>query len=247
MKLMRKHPGLYDLNLGPVNRVVGHAKHCTGCLVANRRLGARAAYHHCLTKVATQPGECYFADVAGPIRPLGIGGAKYILVAVDAYTRFLHVMPKHRKAQAASLLAQLFERVRVQVIRKQNNGVHKLHTDKGGEFMSRDLQTFCAWRGIVHTLSDTVAHQSNGVAERRVGQLTTGIRSCLLRSCPSPTGCGHGKQQCTLHMPKTCFQIYSRVLRCSPRQCWAIAGPGSVALWLWCHDCHCSTAAAVAI
>ena len=135
MRLMRKHPDLYDLNLGPVNRVVGPAKHCTGCLVANRRLGARAAYNHCLTKVATSPGECYFADAAGPISPLGIGGAKYVLVAFDAYTRFLHFMPMRRKSQAASLLAQLFERVQVQVIRKHNNGVRKLHTDKGGEFM----------------------------------------------------------------------------------------------------------------
>ena len=183
MKLMRKHPDLYDLNLGPANRVVGHSKHCTGCLVANRRLGVRAAYNHCLTKVATSPGECYFADVVGPINPLGIGGAKYILVDVDAFTTFLHVMPMRRKSQAASLLAQLFERVWVQVIRKRNNGVRKLHTDKGGEFMSRDLESFCAWRGIVHTVSDTAAHQSNGVAERRIGQLTTGIRSCLLRSC----------------------------------------------------------------
>ena len=183
MKLMRKHADLYDLNLGPVNRVVGHAKHCTGCLVANRRLGARAAYNHCLTKVATSPGECYFADVAGPISSLGIGGAKYILVAVDAYTRFLLAMPMRRKSQAAPLPAQLFERVRVQVIRKHNNGVCKLHIDTSGEFMSRDLESFCAWRGIVLTLSDTAAHQSNCVAERRIGQLTTGIRSCLLRSC----------------------------------------------------------------
>ena len=87
------------------------------------------------------------------------------------------------KSQAASLLAQLFERVRVQVIRKHNNGVRKLHTDKGGEIMSRDVESFCAWHGIVHTFSDTAAHQSNGVAERRIGQLTTGIRSRLLRSC----------------------------------------------------------------
>ena len=101
-------------------------KHFTGCLVANMRLGARAAYNHCLANVATSPGEYYFTDVAGPIRPLGIGGAKYILVAIDAFTRFLHVMPMRRKAQAASLLAQLFECVRVQVIRKQNNGVRRL-------------------------------------------------------------------------------------------------------------------------
>ena len=44
---------------------------------------------------------------------------------------FLHVMPMRRKAQAASLLAQLFERVRVQVIREHNNGVRRLHTEKG--------------------------------------------------------------------------------------------------------------------
>ena len=105
MKLMHKHPDLYDLSLGTINRVVDQAKHCTGCLVANRHLGARAAYNHCLAKVATSPGECYFADVAGPIRPVGIGGAKYILVAVDAHTRFLYVTPTRRKAQAASLLA----------------------------------------------------------------------------------------------------------------------------------------------
>ena len=119
MKLMRKHPDWYDFNSGTISRVVGQAKHCTGCLVANRRLGARAAYNHCLAEVATSPGECYFADVAGPIRPVGIGGAKYILVAVDAHTRFLYVMPMRRKAQAASLLAKLLEHVRVQLIRKQ--------------------------------------------------------------------------------------------------------------------------------
>ena len=128
-------------------------------------------------------GQRSWFTTAGPISPLGIGSAKYILVAVDAYTRFVHAMPMRRKSQAASLLAQLFERVRVQVIRKHNNGVRKMHTDKGGEFMSRDLEYFCAWRGIVHTFSDTAAHQSNGVAECRIGQLTTGIRSCLLRSC----------------------------------------------------------------
>ena len=77
----------------------------------------------------------------------------------------------------------MFERVRVQVIRKQNHGVRRLNTDKGGKFMSRDLESLCAWRGIVHTFSDTAMHQSNGVAERRISQLTTGIRSCLLRSC----------------------------------------------------------------
>ena len=84
---------------------------------------------------------------------------------------------------SAPLLAQLFERVRVQVIRKHSHRVRRLHSDKGGEFMSRDLDSFCAWRGIVHTFPDTAAHQPNGVVERRFGQLTMSIRSCLLRNC----------------------------------------------------------------
>ena len=93
-----------------------------------------------------------------------------------------HAYGAYVTTQAASLLAQLFECVRLQIVREQNKGVRKMHTDKGGEFMSRDLESFCAWRGIVQTFSDTAAHQSNGVAERRIGLFTTGIRSCLLRS-----------------------------------------------------------------
>ena len=87
----------------------------------------------------------------------------------------------HRKSQAASLLAHLFERVRVPVIRSKHAGVLSLHTDKGGEFKSRDLESFCTWRGIVHTFTDTAAHQSNGPVERRIGLLNKGVRSCLLR------------------------------------------------------------------
>ena len=49
--------------------------------------------------------------------------------------------------------------------------------------MSPDLDSFCAWHRIVHTFSDTAAHQPNGVAERRIGQLTTRTPSCLFRSC----------------------------------------------------------------
>ena len=34
----------------------------------------------------------------------------------------------------------------------------------------------------MHTFTDTVAHRSNGLVERRIGLLNKGVRSCLLRS-----------------------------------------------------------------
>ena len=87
-----------------------------------------------------------------------------------------------RKSHAASLLAQLFDRVRIKVIRSKHAGIFRLHTDKGSEFKSRDLESFCTWRGIAHTFTDTAAHQCNGLVERRIGLLNTGVRSSLLRS-----------------------------------------------------------------
>ena len=126
---MGRHPEPYNLSLGTCDSSVGQVKHCLGCIIANMRLGARAMYNHFLAKPAEAVGECYHADVAGPIRPLGIGGAKYVLAVVDEYAQYLHVIPMRRKSQASSLLAQLFERVRVQLIRSKHAGILRLHTD----------------------------------------------------------------------------------------------------------------------
>ena len=108
MKLMGRHPELSDLSLGTSDSIVGQAKHCLGCMIANTRLEARAMCNHTLAKPAEAAGESYHTDVAGPSRPLGIGQAKFVLPVVDEYTRYLHVIPMRRKSQAASLLAQLF-------------------------------------------------------------------------------------------------------------------------------------------
>ena len=138
-------------------------------MIANMRLGARSINNQLSTKPAEAADESYHADVAGPIRPLGIGQARYALAVVDEYTRYLHVVPMRRKIRAASLLAKLFERVLVQVIRSQHAGVPRLHTEKGDEFKSRDLQSFCTWRGIVPTVTDCDDKAVRGVSVSSAG------------------------------------------------------------------------------
>ena len=98
MKLMGRHPELYNLSLGTRDNIVGQAKHCLGCTIANMRLGARAMYNYAHTKPATATGESHHAGMAGPICPLGIGQAKYVLAVVDEYTRYLQVIPMPRKS-----------------------------------------------------------------------------------------------------------------------------------------------------
>ena len=75
MKLMGRHPELYNLSLGTRDSIVGQSKHCLGCMIANMRLGARAKYNHFLAKPAEAAGECDHVD-----RPLGIGGANTFLL-----------------------------------------------------------------------------------------------------------------------------------------------------------------------
>ena len=103
-------------------------------MIANICLGARDMYKHALTKPTEAAGQSYHTDLPDPVRTLGIGQAKYVLAVVYEYTRYLHVIPTCRKSQVSSLLAQLFERVRIQAIRLQHAGVLMLHTDKGVEF-----------------------------------------------------------------------------------------------------------------
>ena len=45
----------------------------------------------------TTPGESLHAFVAGPIVPMGIGKAKYVLVVVDKCVRFSWVRPMREK------------------------------------------------------------------------------------------------------------------------------------------------------
>ena len=102
------------------------------------------------------PGESLHADVAGPIVPMGIGKAKYVLVVVDELTHVSWVFPLRKKTQAARLLALLIQRINTQIRRPGEPGVRRLHTDQGGEFKSTSLVEFCQWKGIIHTFTDRV-------------------------------------------------------------------------------------------
>ena len=131
---------------------------------------------------ATTPGESLHADVAGPIVPMGIGNAKYVLVVVDECTRYSWVFPMRKKAQTARLLALLIQRINTQTRRPGEPGVRRMHTDQGGVFKSTSLETFCLWKGIIHTFTDRAQHQSNGLVERKIGQLNESTRAALLAS-----------------------------------------------------------------
>ena len=131
---------------------------------------------------ATVPGESLHADVAGPIVPMGIGKAKYVLVVVDELTRYSWVFPMQKKAQTAWLPVLLIQRINTQTGRPGEPGVRRLRLDQGGEFQSKSLEEICQWKGIINTFTDRAQHHSNGLVERKIGQLNEPARAALLAS-----------------------------------------------------------------
>ena len=179
LQLMRDNMDLYDLK---VPKPTGVALECHGCHVAEQRSGERAQHGGRVTENATYAGEVLHADLAGQIKPVGIGGMNYILVVVDEYSRYSHVIPLKSKSGAAEMICLLIERIRTQIVYDKEIGVRRLHTDQGGEFSSNQLAQYLEWRGIDHTFTATCQHESNGMVERKIGVLNKSVRASLLQA-----------------------------------------------------------------
>ena len=92
----------------------------------------------------------------------------------------------------ARLLALLIlrQRINTQVRRPGEPGVRRLHSDPGGEFKSYSREEFCQWKGNIHTFTDRAQHESNGLVERKIGQLNESTRAAIL-ACDLPAYLWH--------------------------------------------------------
>ena len=149
--------------------VDGHRLECEGCHRAGDVKRNQGLHQGQLTGRVDKHGASLHTDIAGPIVPMGIGGVKYVLAVVDEWSRFAWTFLMKKKSQSARLVALLVQRINTQVCKPGESGVKRLHTGQGGEFKSDSLEEFCQWKGIVHTFTDRVPHESNGLVERKMG------------------------------------------------------------------------------
>ena len=158
MRLIAKASELYGGALSG-GQAVGLRVDCEGCQLA-RNIQTHQGQ---IVGRATAPGESLHADVAGPIVPMGIGQAKYVLVAEDELTRSAWVFPMRKKSRTARLLALLIQRINTQFRRPGEPGVRRLHSDQGGEFKSYSLEELCVASqdlasALIHSREGTTVH-----------------------------------------------------------------------------------------
>ncbi|CAI5457772.1 unnamed protein product [Closterium sp. Yama58-4] len=115
------------------------------------------------TSRATAPLELVHTDVCGPMQtPDREKGSRYFIIFLDDYSRLSWVTLVKTKDE----VAKVFKRWIRYAEREAGAKVKTLRSDRGGEYMGKDLESFLEDKGITHQLSVAYTPQKNGAAER---------------------------------------------------------------------------------
>ncbi|CAI7846214.1 unnamed protein product [Closterium sp. NIES-54] len=159
---------------------LGPAPTCVPCVEGRQR----AAPHSSSFPPTEAHLQTLHMDVWGPARVRGQGHERYFLLVVDDYSRYTLVFPLRSKSYIAEVLIDWIRGARRQLSERFGSDlpVLRLHSDRGGEFSSNLLRTFCHAEGIRQTFTLPASPQKNGIAERRIGMVMDVARTSMIHA-----------------------------------------------------------------
>jgi hypothetical protein len=98
-------------------------------------------------RVATKPLEIVHSGVCGPMKTTSIGGAKYFVIFVDDYSRKVWVYTMKCKGE----WFERFKELQTLVETQSGHKIKAFRCMNGGDFISKDFETFLMERGIEST------------------------------------------------------------------------------------------------
>ncbi|CAI7927721.1 unnamed protein product [Closterium sp. NIES-54] len=147
--------------------------------------GRQRATPHSSTFPPTEaPLQTLHMDVWGPARVRGQGHERYFLLVVDDYSRYTTVFPLLSKGAVSEVFIDWIRGARRQLSERFGSDlpVLRLHSDRGGEFSSDLLKTFCRAEGICQTFMLPASPHLNGIAERRIGMVMDVARTSMIHA-----------------------------------------------------------------
>ncbi|CAI7730296.1 unnamed protein product [Closterium sp. NIES-54] len=137
----------------------GQPSKCPDCMTGKL---PRTSFPTSTTR-ASAPLELVHTDVCGPMQtPDREKGSKYFITFFDEFSRLNWVTLVKTKDE----VAKVFKRWIRYAEREAGAKVKILRSDRGGEYMGKDLESFLEDKGITHQLSVAYTPQQNGAAER---------------------------------------------------------------------------------
>lgn len=123
------------------------------------------------------------SDICGAPSLASYSGYSYFITFIDDYSRKCWVFFLRHKSEALAKF-KIFQAL-VETI--TGTRIQQLRTDRGGEYISSDFDTYCETHGIHRQLTQAYTPHQNGVAERKNRTLCERMRSMMLQS-NAPSG-----------------------------------------------------------
>ena len=160
-----------ELVLGLTNITI-EKEVCGSCFLGKQ---ARHPFPKATTYRAVEVLELLHGDLCGPISPRTSTGNRYIFVGIDDNTRYMWTILLKEKGEAFEKFKKLKEVIEKEIGKK----IGTFRTDRGGEFVSKEFNSFCDLSGIRLHLTAPYTPQQNGVVERRNRTMMEMARSIL--------------------------------------------------------------------
>jgi len=148
---------------------------CRACPVCQKtRLGPTPVLAEVCTTTVTEPFECVAFDTIGPLDE-DEDGFKFVIVAIDVFSRFVELWAAHStgSAETVDFMLSLFGRY---------GAPESVRTDGCTQFCSKLVDDFCAALQINKEVTIPYRPQSNGIVERVIGEVTRHLRALMLES-----------------------------------------------------------------
>ena len=129
---------------------------CKGCVEG--KMHRKSVGGNCSTRKL----QLVHSDVCGPMQTESLGGKRYFVTFIDDFSRCRAVHFLKNKSE----VLKKFKEFEAKVTNECGQNIGTLTTDNGGEYVSKEFETYLQSKGITHQL--TIAHtpEQNGVAER---------------------------------------------------------------------------------
>ncbi|KAJ0052308.1 hypothetical protein Pint_00881 [Pistacia integerrima] len=116
------------------------------------------------------------SDLGDSKQTITRGGKKLYITFIDDYSRYTRVYLLRSKDE----VIKMFLTYKNEVENQLNKKIKRLRMDRGGEYESYDLDSFCRDHSIIHETTRPYSPQSNGVGERKNRILKEMVNAMLI-------------------------------------------------------------------
>ena len=163
-KLMKEHGIEWPSMLEDISTFISNCATCQKCRAGKASYAAAVK-----STMVSEPFEVVVIDSVGPL-PADAYGNKFLILVMDAFTRFVELFPAPDTTaiEAARAVLHVFGRY----------GAPKaLRSDRGTQYANEIIRCFLKLCGTKHMKSTPYRHEGNGLAERCIREFNRHVRA----------------------------------------------------------------------